>query len=481
MMLYGKVTEKIRNELAELLGANNVVQEKEALQDYSHDEFAPPWLTAYPEVVVKPQTTRQVSGIVKIAARERIPVTPRGGGTGLTGACVPLRGGMALSLEKMKKVVEIDGENMMATVEAGLTLGEFFGAIEERGLFFPPHPGDESAQIGGVIATNAGGARAVKYGVIRNFIKGLEVVMPDGTVLTMGGKLLKNSTGYSLMNLVIGSEGTLCVVTRAVVSLIAPPKSMATLIIPFEDLHRAVSVVPLIMKGGVLPMAVEFMEKDVIFVAEKYLGLAWPCRQGTADLMIILDGDGEEGIMKSAEAIADTCLANGAMDVFIAENRQKQAEILKIRSELYETMKAHTIEVLDVCVPRSSIATYVDRVHEIADRHGTWLPTVGHAADGNVHTQILDATWSNDSWVELPGVAWKEKYHQIVREIHQVGKDLGGVISGEHGIGLAKKQYLAASIGEEQVAVMRAIKKAIDPDSIMNPGKIFDMEPETAG
>lgn len=474
-MPHGRVTTGIRRKLEAIVGEGNLLYSREAMEDYSHDEFSPQLLRAFPEAVVKPQTAGQVCAIMGLASEESIPVTPRGGGTGLTGACVPSQGGIVLALEKMKKVIEIDDDNMMATIESGLTLGEFYEHIAARGLFFPPHPGDESAQIGGVIATNAGGARAVKYGVIRNFVRGLEVVTPRGELLHIGGKLLKNSSGYNLLNLVIGSEGTLCVVTRATISLITPPKVMQTLVIPFADLHQAVGAIPKIMKAGILPLAVEFIDKDVIFATEHYLQKTWPSRNGTADLMFVLDGGNEDAVMRDAEAIGEICLSCAAIDVLVADTRERQADILKMRSEMYQALKAHTVEILDVCVPRSSTALYVDRVHELEKKYGVWLPTVGHAADGNVHTQIMRARWSGGGWTEIAGVDWAKTHPAIAGDIHLIGRELGGVISGEHGIGLAKMHSLAGSIGEGQVDVMRAIKKALDPANLMNPGKIFTL------
>jgi glycolate oxidase len=474
-MTYFKVTPEIVSKLKAIIGVENVIISKEGMEDYSHDELSPDWIKSYPEAVVKPMTTEHISQIIKLAAKEKIPVTARGGATGLTGGCIPVKGGISLSLEKMKKVLEIDKENMMATVEAGISLSEFYKEIEKYDLYFPPHPGAESAHIGGVIATNAGGSRAVKYGIIRNFVKGLEVVMANGDIIQIGGKLVKNSTGYNLLNLIIGSEGTLCVITKATISLIPPPKALMTLIIPYKDLHEAIKTIPLLMENNIIPMAVEFLEKDVLFLTEKYLDLTWPSRQGNADLMIILDGDTEEEIMRTAEKISGICLANKAMDVLVADNKEKQAEILKIRSEIYEAIKIHTIEVLDVCVPRSNVALLVDKIHQVEKKYNVWLPTFGHAADGNVHTHIMKAKRENNVWTEAPEKVWKSNHLKILEDIYAAGKELNGVISGEHGIGLVKKDHLASSIGEKQVEVMRSVKKALDPESILNPGKIFDM------
>ncbi|GAG19069.1 unnamed protein product, partial [marine sediment metagenome] len=247
-----------------------------------------------PDVVVKPYTAEEVENILRLANKEKIPVTPRGGATGLCGGCVPSLGGIVLSLERMNRIIEIDSANQMAVVEAGVTLMDFYRGVEEEGLFFPPHPGDESAMIGGVIATNAGGARAVKYGVIRNYVRGLDVVLPKGTTIHLGGKLMKSSTGYSLLNLMIGSEGTLGIITKAIIQLMPSPQCMRSLIIPYDDLENAIEAVPLLIRRKILPLAVEFIPREVIQITEEFLKKKWPSTLGNTYLLIILDASSEE-------------------------------------------------------------------------------------------------------------------------------------------------------------------------------------------
>jgi len=309
-----------------ILGKGNLLTGKEQMLDYAHDEFPGTQISRIPRAVAKPVNTRQVSDIMKWANKTKVPVTPRGGGTGLCGGCIPAPGGIVLSLEKMNRIVEIDGANRMAVAEPGVRLMDFYRAVEKENLFFPPHPGDESATIGGVIATNAGGSRAVKYGVVRNFVKGIEVVLPDGEIVQLGGKLLKNSTGYSLLHLLVGSEGTLGIITKAIISLISPPKAYMTLIAPFNDLENAIRVVPALSKSGIQPMAVEFIESESIRVAEDFLKKRWPCREGKAHLMIILDGSSEDEVFKTAEEIGVLCGEYGASDVFVADSPKKQRE-----------------------------------------------------------------------------------------------------------------------------------------------------------
>jgi glycolate oxidase len=469
--MYGKVGSETVRELQSIVGKEYLLTEKEAMLDYAGDEFPLQDIRVLPEAVIRPAGTDEISEIMRLCSRSGIAVTPRGGGTGLCGGCVPACGGVVMTFERLARKPEIDVRNLMAGADAGVTLADFYKVVEENGLFFPPHPGDEGATIGGIIATNAGGARAVKYGVVRNFIHGLEVVLANGDVLTLGGKIIKNSSGYSLMHLMIGSEGTLGIVTRAYINLIAPPRVMNTLIVPYARLNDAIDTVPELIRNKILPMAVEFVERGLIEVAEAFLDKKWPCQEGEANLMIIIDGSSEEETLKTAEAIGEICLEKNALDVFIADTRQKQQDILHIRSEIYETQRNQMLELLDITVPRAEVGNFVADVHEIEKELDTWLPCYGHAADGNVHTSVMKARWKNGSWEEIEG--WSEKYSRIRERIHRLGKKYGGVVSGEHGIGLVKKNFLADFLGPGQIDLMKGIKNVFDPKGILNPGKIF--------
>lgn len=460
-------------ELLKIVGEKNILTREEQMLDYSHDEFPDTEIGQVPLAVVKPQNTHQVSEILKWANNSKIPVTPRGGGTGLCGGCIPAPGGIVLSLENMNHIIEIDFDNRMAVVEAGVRLMDFYEAVEKENLFFPPHPGDESAAVGGAVATNAGGARAVKYGVVRDFVKGLEVVLPDGETVQLGGKILKNSTGYSLLHLMIGSEGTLGIITKAVLKLIPPPKAQMTLIAPFNDLEKAIRFVPALANTGIQPMAVEFIEAETIKVAEDFMKKKWPCREGNAHLMIILDGTGEDEVLKIAGEIGELCAEFGAQDVFVADTGKKQKEILEIRSNIYETLKKYVIEILDIVLPPSEIPGHLDTVHRLSRQYKMWLPTFGHAADGNVHTLPMRAHYIDGRWKEIPEPGWKDIYPKIRKALHDDAANRGGLVSGEHGIGLLKKEYLAGAIGQNAVEKMRLIKKVFDPNNILNPGKIF--------
>jgi glycolate oxidase len=469
-----KITPTLRGLLEAVVGPENAFSDPDKIVDYGHDEFSLKEIAHEPDLVVRPGTTEEVAAVLRIANAHGVPVTPRGGATGLCGGCVPVRGGIVLSLERMNRVVEIDADNQMAVTEAGVRLSDFARAVEDGGLYFPPHPGDESAMMGGLVATNAGGSRAVKYGTIRNYVRGLEVVTPLGEVLMLGGKLEKSSTGYNLMHLFIGSEGTLGVVTRAIIHLNTKPGLMRSLVVPFAELEPALETVPLIMKRGVVPLAIEFLEIEPITLTEEHIRKKWPTKLGTTHLLVILDAPSEEEMDRLSEAVAEVCLEKGGMDVFIADTPSKQDEVLDIRSKIYDAIKAGTVEILDISVPRAEVAGHVRKVREVAARHGMWLPTFGHAADGNVHTHIMKARYEDGKMVPVPESDWRGKADLIRDELFRDCRERGGVISGEHGIGLVKKPYLSLVLDERQIEIMRGIKRVFDPNGIMNPGKIFD-------
>ena len=472
--MSSRIPPEVRAAIASAVGAANVLSDADKIVDYGHDEFSLKEIARDPDLVVRPGTTEEVAAVLRIAFAHGIPVTPRGGATGLCGGCVPVRGGIVLSLERMDRVLEIDADNQMAVTEAGVRLSDFTDAVEEGGLYFPPHPGDESAMMGGLVATNAGGSRAVKYGTIRNYVRGLELVTAAGEVLWLGGKLEKSSTGYNLMHLVIGSEGTLGVVTKVVLHLKARPGIMRSLVVPFEELEPALETVPLIMKRGIVPLAVEFLEIEPIVLTEEHIRKKWPTKLGKTHLLVILDAASDEEMDRLSQAVAEVCCEKGAIDVFIADTPAKQDEVLAIRSKIYDAIKAGTVEILDIAVPRAEVAGHVRKVREIAAKYGLWLPTFGHAADGNVHTHIMKARYENGTMVPIPDSEWRDKADPIRREIFEDCRARGGVISGEHGIGLVKKPYLPLVFDNRQIEIMRGIKRVFDPTGIMNPGKIFD-------
>ncbi|HDT13063.1 MAG TPA: FAD-binding protein [Candidatus Aminicenantes bacterium] len=472
--MTAKITPSVRAELEAIVGAGQAFSDPDKSCDYGHDEFSMREIACEPELVVRPATTAEVAAVLKVAAAHAVPVTPRGGATGLCGGCVPLCGGIVLSLERMDRVLEVDADNQMAVAEAGVRLSDFTEAVEAAGLYFPPHPGDESAMLGGLVATNAGGSRAVKYGTIRNYVRGLTFVTAAGDVLRLGGKLEKSSTGYNLMHLVIGSEGTLGVVTEVVLHLKAKPGITRSLVVPFEELEPALETVPLIMKGGIVPLAVEFLEIEPVILTEEHIHKRWPTKLGTTHLLVILDAPTEDEMDRLSQDVAEACVEKGAIDVFIADTPSKQDEVLAIRSKIYDAIKSGTVEILDIAVPRAEVAGHVRKVREVAARHGMWLPTFGHAADGNVHTHIMKARYEDGRMVPVPESEWRAKADLVREELFRDCRARGGVISGEHGIGLVKKPYLSLVLDEPQIELMRGIKRIFDPRGIMNPGKIFD-------
>ncbi|MDP3880241.1 MAG: FAD-linked oxidase C-terminal domain-containing protein [Dehalococcoidales bacterium] len=462
---FGKVTGEVLTLLAGIVGDRNVLSGDER-QNYSRDETlrVDPVL---PEVVVIPEDTGAVAGVLKLANDRRIPVTPRGGGTGLSGGAVPIYGGIVLSLERMNRILEIDKENFVAVVEPGVTLAEVYKAVEEVGLYYPPYPGEPNATIGGNAATNAGGMRAVKYGVTRHSVLGLEAVLPDGEVLSTGGKFVKCATGYDLTQLIIGSEGTLGVITKITLRLIPPAGRREILFVPFHSLHDAIDSVPDILKERILPVGIEFMEKDIIDMVEQHTGKEIPLHQYQAFLLIMVEADSEDDFHVIAERIGKICLGHGAVDIFVPGSERAKRNLLEAREKFYTVIGHYgVLNVSDVVVPRSHIAEFVKKTKEIAAEYGIPLVTYGHAGDGNVHLHPM-----GQGSKEL-----EEKGKELLKRIYEVGVSFGGTISGEHGLGFVKKGYLPIASDRAKIDLMKRIKLAFDPNNILNPGKVFDLD-----
>ena len=462
---YGKVTDDLVALLSEIVGNKNVLTGDER-ENYSRDEM-PKAKPVLPEVVVKPADAGSVAKILKLANERKIPVTPRGGGTGLSGGAVPIYGGVVLSLEGMNRILEIDEDDFAATVEPGVTLADFYQAVEEHGLYYPPYPGETSATIGGNVATNAGGMRAVKYGVTRHSVLGLEAVLPTGETIQTGGKFVKCSTGYDLTQLLIGSEGTLAVITKIILKLITPPGRREILFIPFHSLHDAISSVPDILKKRILPVGIEFMERDIINMVEQYTKREIPLHDYEAFLMIIVEADDEDEIHRMASQIGEVCLNHGAVDVFIPGSERARRNLLESREKFYSVIGHFgMLDIADVVVPRSRIAEFVERTKKIAGEYGIPLIAYGHAGDGNVHLHPMSQGTDKS----------EEKVKELLEKIYEVGVSLGGTISGEHGLGFAKKGYLHLAASKSKMDLMKRIKRAFDPNNILNPGKVLDME-----
>ena len=438
---------------------------QDALSDYTHDE-----MTEYgrfaPEAVLQAESAEDVCRVLKYCNERHIPVTPRGSGTGLCGGCVAIYGGVVLSTEKMKKVLEVDEKNMTATVEPGVLLMEFPKSLEGTGLFYPPDPGEKTATMGGNAMTNAGGMRAVRYGVTRDYILGMDVALADGTLLHLGGKTVKTSSGYSLIDLMIGSEGTLGFLTGLTVKLIPEPKVNLSLLIPFDDLDKCIKAVPEILSCGCEPTAVEFMEREVISCAEEYLGKQFPDTGSDAYLLVRLDGISEKALEQSVDRLTDTALELGARDVLLADTDERKESIWSARGAFLEAIKGSTstMDECDVVVPRNSIAEFVTRLTAISQNSGLRIRSFGHAGDGNLHIYVCRD--------DVPEDVWKQRLDAVMEQLYAVAAELGGQVSGEHGIGHAKKGFLRESLGDRQLELMRGIKAVFDPNGILNPGKV---------
>lgn len=419
-----------------------------------------------PEAVLQALTTEDVSAVLKYCNEHNIAVTPRGAGTGLCGGCVAIHGGVVLSTEKMKKVLEVDTKNMTATVEPGVLLMEFPKSLEDTGLFYPPDPGEKTATMGGNAMTNAGGMRAVRYGVTRDYVLGMEVVLASGEVITLGGKNVKTSSGYSLIDLMVGSEGTLGFLTKLTVKLIPEPKVNLSLLMPFDDLDACIGAVPAVLGCGCEPTAVEFMEREVIACAETYLGKQFPDTSADAYLLVRLDGPSAEALKPAMDQLTDLALSIGAKDVLLADTDERKESIWNARGAFLEAIKGSTPEMdeCDVVVPREIIPAFVRKSVEIGKNLGVRICSFGHAGDGNLHIYACKDNLTDE--------AWNDVVEKVMDELYEAAKEMGGEVSGEHGIGHAKKGFLAESMGETQMNLMKGIKAAFDPKGILNPGKV---------
>ncbi|MBU3194787.1 FAD-binding oxidoreductase [Clostridium algidicarnis] len=465
-MDYKKVDAKDIEFLVSILDENRVFKGDSINNDFSHDEMG--GISHMPEVLVEAFSTKEVSSIMKYAYENMIPVVVRGSGTGLVGASVPIYGGIMISMSKMNKILEIDEENLALTLEPGVLLMEISKYVEEFDLFYPPDPGEKSATIGGNINTNAGGMRAVKYGVTRDYIRGLEIVLPNGEILNLGGKVVKNSSGYSIKDLICGSEGTLGIVTKVILKLIPLPKKAISLLIPFPNLDMAIGTVPKIVKSKSAPTAIEFMQREVILAAEEFLLKKFPDNSSDAYLLLTFDGNSTEDIEKAYENVANICLNEGALDVFIIDTDERKDAVWSARGAFLEAVKASTTDMdeCDVVVPRNKVAEFIKYTSKLQEQFDVRIRSFGHAGDGNLHVYVLKDDLTDD--------AWKDKIEEVFEAMYKKSRELKGLVSGEHGIGFAKKTYMLQQYGSEYVNLMKNIKLAFDPKNILNPGKVCE-------
>ncbi len=423
----------------------------------------------YPQIILEPVSTEEVSAILRYCNEHRIFITPRGAGTGLSGGALPVHGGVSLDMRRMNRILDIDTENFQVTTEPGVITQVLQEAVLEKGLFYPPDPASKgSCFIGGNVSENSGGPRALKYGVVKDYVLNLEIVLPSGEVLWTGANTLKNATGYNLTGLLVGSEGTLAVITKIVLRLIPAVAHTVTLLAPFTDATAASAAVNGIFLAGFSPCALEFMERDALEWALKFTGASMALPDSiAAHLLIELDGNDPQKLAEEAEAIALLLEEKyGAQDVLLATDAAQKESLWQLRRKVGEAVKSQSIyKEEDTVVPRARLPILLQKVKELGREFGFQSVCYGHAGDGNLHVNIVKGTLSDADWKERLPVAIKALFSEVVR--------LGGTISGEHGIGYSQKEYLPIVFGEPALALQKSIKKVFDPNGILNPGKIF--------
>ncbi|MBN8571714.1 MAG: FAD-binding protein [Ignavibacteria bacterium] len=463
--MFNKVTPEIISELKSIVKDEWVLTDADSVQSYSHDyteDFSFP-----PEVIVKPENTKEVSDVIKLANKYKIPVVPRGGGTGLSGGALPIFGGICLSMERFKRIIEIDEANFQAVVEPGVITQIFQEECEKRNLFYPPDPASRgSCFLGGNLAECSGGPKAVKYGVTKDYVLALEFITASGEIINTGARVLKNSTGYNLTQLIIGSEGTLGIITKIYFKLLPLPAKKKVILVAYNSIDECASSVAKIFQAGIIPSALEMMEKSAIDAAKRQLGKEFPNSHAEAQLLIEVDGNYEEALDKDIEKIAEVVSDEGAFDIVMAEDSNKMAELWALRRCIGEAVKSISIyKEEDTVVPRANMPELIKGVKEICAEYKITSICYGHAGDGNVHVNILKDKTDNETW--------EKNIDPAIRKIFELTVSLGGTISGEHGIGYSQKNYLDIAIKENEMNLMKDIKKVFDPKGIMNPGKIF--------
>ncbi len=469
MAKYNKLTEELILKLQEA-APGHILTGDDINDDYSHDEM-PIYGKSAPEVVYMAHSTEEVAAVVKICNENSIPITPRGSGSGLVGGAVPLLGGVLIDLSKMNKILSYDMENFVVHVQPGVSLNDLAEDCSKQGLLYAPDPGEKFAHLGGNVATNAGGMRAVKYGATRDYVRAMTVVLPSGKITKFGATVSKTSSGYSLIDLMVGSEGTLGVITELTLKVMPAPKEIASLIIPYENLHDCISTVPKIKMANIDPQSLEFMEREIVLASERFIGKSVFPQElegltANAYLLVTIDASSEDELNNLIEQAAEVALEEGAIDVLVADTPAKMKDAWAARSSFLEAIMAET-ELLDECdvvVPVNQIAPYLEFVNKAGQDHGLTIKSFGHAGDGNLHIYQC----SND----LEEEEFKSRVEKFFDVIYPEAVRCGGLVSGEHGIGSGKISYLADSVGLINMNLMKGIKNVFDPNSIMNPGKV---------
>ncbi|HLY68764.1 MAG TPA: FAD-binding oxidoreductase [Puia sp.] len=464
------ITGDLIEQFKKIVGHEFVFADEETLLNYAHDETEQ--LHYPPEIVIKPRTAEQISALVKICNAERIPVTPRGAGTGLSGGALAHLGGVLISMERMNSIIHLDEKNLQVTTEAGVITEVLQNAVKEKGLFYPPDPSSRgTCFIGGNIAENSGGPKAVKYGVVRDYVLNLQIVLPTGEIIWTGANVLKNSTGYNLTQLIIGSEGTLAIVTKIVLKLIPLPKYDLLMLVPFKLLEQAAEAVNAIFLAGFTPSALELMEIDALKITSEFIGssIIAVADDIAAHLIIELDGNHLEILTSEMETIGELLTKYDIGDIFIAEDAQQKNELWKLRRRVAEVVKnaGYTIEE-DTVVPRSALPQLICKVKALSKKYNFETVCYGHAGDGNLHIRIKKNGTVN-SFEDT-------KMTESLRALFTIVHELGGTISGEHGVGLIQKEYMDIVFNQKNLKLMSEIKKVFDPNNILNAGKIFDTQ-----
>ena len=466
-MIYSKINNDDVLFFQKAISDNNVFLDDKTLDEYSHDETED--LKFYPSIVLKPNNTNEISAIIKYCNERMIPVTPCGARTGLSGGSLPIMGGVVLSTENLNSIISIDERNMQATVEPGVINQIFRDTVEEKGLFYPPDPASKgSSFLGGNLAENSGGPKALKYGVTKDYVLNLEVVLPTGEIIWTGANVLKNSTGYDLTSLMVGSEGTLGVITKIVFKLISLPTKDITLLVPFDSAENACKAVSAIFICGITPSALEFIERDAIDWTIKYTDINMKIEDNVqAHLLIEVDGNDIEQLYVDCEKISDVLNNFNCGDILIADSNEQKDRLWKMRRLVGEAVKSNSIyKEEDTVVPRAELPKLLKGVKKIGEKYGFQSVCYGHAGDGNLHVNIIKGDMSDKKW--------NNELYKGIREIFTLTKNLGGTISGEHGIGLVQKPYIDIVFSKKEIEIQKEIKKIFDPNNILNPGKIFN-------
>jgi len=464
--VFSKITPDILDTINSIVGADNVITSHEALEKYSHDETED--LHYYPEVVVKPSSPEEISALLKLCSEKMIPITPRGAGTGLAGGALPIKGGITLAMERFNKILNIDEQNLQATVEPGVITEIFMDTVAEKGLLYPVDPASKgSCFIGGNVSHGSGGPRVVKYGTIREYILNLQVVLPSGEIIWTGANTLKYASGYNLTQLMIGSEGTLGVITKIVVKLIPRPTTDALLLASFASLEDAAAAVSAIFRAGIVPSALEFMERRGVEWVKEHDGIMFDLKDEIeAFLLIEVDGNNQDVIFADCEKINLVLEEFNCKDVLFANTAAQKEELWRMRRTMAVSVRSNSIfKEEDTVVPRANLPKLIKGIKEIGRKYGFETVCFGHAGDGNVHTNVIKGNMSDDDW--------NNKLKDGIREIFELTVSLGGTISGEHGIGLVQKEYMPIKFSETHFALWKGIKNVFDPNGILNPGKIF--------